>query len=64
MRQKWKRQLSRPIFPVGAKNGLWGRDYHFRFQDFAPLWYDTTSDHYGNIQAYSTGVAFNFTSCL
>ena len=27
LEQKWNRQLTRPIFPRGAKNAVWKRDY-------------------------------------
>ena len=31
---------------------------------FVDLWYNTTSDHNEKTEAYSTGVAYNFTSWL
>ena len=40
-----------PFFQRGRKMVL-GEDYHSRFQGFAPLWYDTTSDHNGNTQSH------------
>ena len=27
VKRKWNRQLTRPIFPAGAKNAVWKRDY-------------------------------------
>ena len=27
LERKWNRQLTRPIFPAGAKNAVWKRDY-------------------------------------
>ena len=27
LERKWNRQLTRPIFPAGAKNVVWERDY-------------------------------------
>ena len=29
--RKWNRQLTRPIFPAGAKNAVWKRDYSWQW---------------------------------
>ena len=32
LERKWNRQLTRPIFPAGVKNAVWGRDYSLSMQ--------------------------------
>ena len=51
-------------FSSGREKCGLGTRLPFQIPGFCSLWYDTTSDHNENTQAYSTRVAYRFTSCL
>ena len=44
LERKWNRQLTGPIFPAGAKNAVWKRDYPLPPPSPSPLPSPTPSD--------------------